>query len=124
MRVYNEKEFGDAIRREEDYIELDGKLASHVKKLIKLNAVLWAFCLAALSVSIIAVIQMPVTAGMSGIVSTVSGTAAAAAVLGVDTAVAAVSIAIAGGGITTLYKLRKYCLKCKRNGKIIIYLKG
>lgn len=123
MRVYNEKEFGDAIRREEDYIELDGKLASHVKKLIKLNAVLWAFCLAALSVSIIAVIQMPVTAGMSGIVSTVSGTAAAA-VLGMDTAVAAVSIAIVGGGISTLYKLRKYCLKRKRNGKIIIYLKG
>ena len=39
MRVQNEQELGNAVKQEESCIELEGKLASHVKKLMKLK--LW-----------------------------------------------------------------------------------
>ena len=37
MRVQNERELGNAVKQEESCIELKGKLASHVKKLMKLK---------------------------------------------------------------------------------------
>ncbi|MCI9282174.1 MAG: hypothetical protein HFH36_14075 [Lachnospiraceae bacterium] len=122
MVANNGKDLGDALRREEPYIELEEKLAAQVKKLIRLNAALWIFCLAALSVAAVAVMQMPATAGLSGIASLAAGTSASA-VIGVDTAVTAVTIAVAGGNIGTLNVLRRYRLEEKKNGKIILYLK-
>ncbi len=65
--------------------------------------------------------QAPATAGVSGIISIVAGTSAAS-ILGVDTVIAAVSIAVAGGGISILQKLRKYHLTYGKNGKIILHL--
>lgn len=121
MHVQNEQELGNAVKQEESYIELEGKLASHVKKLMKLNMALWVFSLTALSVAVFALMQMPATTGMSGIVSIVAGTSAAS-ILGIDTVVAAVSIAVAGGGISVLEKLRKYHLTYGENGKIILNL--
>lgn len=101
MTVNDGKDLGDAVRREEPYIEVEGELAAQVKKLVRLNAVLWAFCLAALSVAVVAAMQMPVTAGVSGIASLAAGTSASA-VIGVDAVATAVTIAVAGGGIGTL----------------------
>jgi len=121
MFVDNGKELGDAVRHREPYIKLEGELAAQVKKLVRLNAILWAFCLAALSVAVIAAMQAPVTAGMSGIASLIAGTSASA-VIGVDTAVTAVTIAVAGGGISTLSMLREYHLEEKGDGELILYL--
>ena len=52
MRVQNERELGNAVKQEESCIELEGKLASHVKKLMKLNMALWVFSLTTLSVAV------------------------------------------------------------------------
>ena len=121
MIVTNENEFGEGINNNADHIEIEGDLAAKVKKMMKLNAALWTFCLASLSVTVIAVMHMPATAGTSGIVGIVAGTSAAA-ILGPEVAVAAATIAIAGGGIHVLRKLRRYRLEQTRNGGIILHL--
>lgn len=122
MIANNGKDLGDAIRQEEPHIELEGELAAQVKKLIRLNAVLWVFCLAALAVTVAAVMQMPTTAGLSGIAGLAAGSSASA-VIGADTVVTAVTVAIAGGGIGTLNMLRRYRLEERKDGRIILYLK-
>ena len=121
MRVQNEQELGNAVKQEEACIELEGKLASQIKKLMKLNMALWVFSLTALSIAVLATIQAPATAGVSGIISIVAGTSTAS-ILGMDTVIAAVSIDVAGGGIRILQKLRKYHLTYRENGKIILHL--
>ena len=64
MRVQNEQELGNAVKQEESCIELEGKLASQIKKLMKLNMALWVFSLTALSIAVLATIQAPATAGV------------------------------------------------------------
>lgn len=121
MFADNENDFGKKLNNNAEHIEIVGDLAERVKKMMKINSILWTFCLASLSVTIIAVMYMPATAGTSGIVGVVAGTSAAA-ILGPEVAVAAATIAIAGGGIHTLKKLRKYRLQQTRNGGIILHL--
>lgn len=121
MFVDNENDFGEELNNNAEHIEIVGDLAVKVKKMMRLNAALWTFCLASLSVTVIAVMHMPATAGTSGIVGIVAGTSAAA-ILGPEVAVAAATIAIAGGGIHTLKKLRRYRLQQTRNGGIILHL--
>ncbi|WP_186423798.1 hypothetical protein [Lacrimispora celerecrescens] len=123
MYVRNEEEFGEAIREGKDGIELEGDLASKVKKLYKINLTLWSFCLVCLAVAIIALMQVPITGGTSGIVSLIAGTPAAA-ILGTEAAVTAVMIGVAGGGVGVLIKLRQaYRIETRKNGRIIVYLK-
>lgn len=123
MVVHNEDEFGKAVRDSKDEIELEGGLAARIKKLYKINLALWSFCLVCLSVAVIALMQVPITGGGSGIVGLVAGTPAAA-ILGTEAAVTAVMIAVAGGGIKVLHKLRKeYDIVTGKNGRIILHLK-
>ena len=111
MRVQNERELGNAVKQEESCIELEGKLASHVKKLMKLNMALWVFSLTTLSVAVLALMQAPATAGVSGIISIVAGTSAAS-ILGMDTVIAAVSINSWHG---YRYRCGFYCCCRRRN---------
>ncbi len=123
MYVRDEEEFGQAVREGNDRIELEGDLAAKVKKLYKINLALWSFCLVCLGVAIIALMQVPITGGASGVVSLVAGTPAAA-ILGTEAAVTAVMIGVAGGGIGVLKKLRRdYRIATGKNGRIIVYLK-
>lgn len=123
MYVRDEEEFGQAVREGKDRIELEGDLAAKVKKLYKLNITLWSFCLVCLAVAIIALLQVPITGGTSGIVSLVVGTPAAT-ILGTEAAVTAVMIGVAGGGIGVLTKLRRdYRLAAGKDGHLIVYLK-
>ncbi|MFT4105537.1 MAG: hypothetical protein QM657_07250 [Lacrimispora sp.] len=123
MCVHNEEEFGEALREGRDKIEIEGDLASKVKKLYKINLALWNFCLVCLAVTIIALMQIPITGGSSTAVSLVAGTPLAA-IVGTKAAVSAVMIAVAGGGIQVLYKLRRdYRMLNEKDGRVIIYLK-
>lgn len=123
MYAHNENEFGEAVRDGRDIIEVEGGLASRIKKLYKINLALWSFCLVCLSVAAIALMQVPITGGVSGIAGLVAGTPAAA-ILGTEAAVTAVMIAAAGGGIKVLYRLRKdYDIVTGKNGKVILHLK-
>ena len=77
MYVRDEEEFGEAVQDGKERIELEGDLAAKVKKLYKINLTLWSFCLVCLGVAIIALMQVPITGGASGVVSFVAGTPAA-----------------------------------------------
>lgn len=123
MYVRDEEEFGQAVREGKERIELEGDMAAKVKKLYKINLTLWSFCLVCLGVAIIALMQVPITGGASGAVSFVVGTPAAA-ILGTETAVTAVMIGVAGGGIGVLKKLRRdYRIVTGTDGGMIVYLK-
>lgn len=123
MFVYNEDELGKAVRDGKDEIELEDGLASRIKKLYKINLALWSFCLVCLAVAVIALMQVPITGGASGVAGFVAGTPAAA-ILGTEVAVSAVMIAVAGGGIRVLHRLRKdYDIATGKNGRIILHLK-
>ncbi|MEY8356755.1 hypothetical protein AALB39_25860 [Lachnospiraceae bacterium 54-53] len=123
MCVRNEEEFGEAVRDGKEKVVLEGDLADKVKKLYKINLALWNFCLICLAVTIIALMQVPITGGTSGVVSLVVGTPVAA-IVGTEIAVSAVMIAVAGGGVQVLYKLRRdYRMETGKDGRVIIYLK-
>lgn len=123
MYVHDENEFGEALRDGKEIIEIDGGLASKIKKLYKVNLALWSFCLMCLAVTVIALIQVPITGGVSGVVALVTGTPAAV-ILGTEAAATAVMIAVTGGGINILHRLRKdYDMVTGKNGRIIMYLK-
>lgn len=122
MKVENAQELGKAILRGEDFIELNPSLADKIERLLRLNRILWAVVLIELSVMTVTLIQMPATAGLSGLVSFAAGTSAAA-VLGVDAAAAAVMTAVAGGGIMALKRLRNYRIRRQTDGRIFLYLR-
>ncbi len=118
VKVSTEKDLGDALKRNEDCIEIIGDLA---KKTIKIRAtgnVAWAIAIAAVGVAVYGVIALPVTGGTS---AAVSGLVAPAAVgiLGGTITLSAVSIAVAAGGIGALTSLRKY-KEVSRTGNSLI----
>lgn len=118
VKVRTEKDLGDALKRNEDCIEITGDLA---KKTIKIRAtgnVAWTIAIAAVGVAVYGVVALPVTGGAS---AAVSGLAAPAAVgiLGGAVTLSAISIAVAAGGIGALTSLRKY-KEVSRTGNSLI----
>ena len=121
MRVQNEQELGNAVKQEESCIELEGKLASQIKKLMKLNMALWVFSLTTLSVAVLCSYAGSGNGRCIRIISIVAGTSAAS-ILGMDTVIAAVSIAVAGWVIRILQKTQEISPDLWKNGKIILHL--
>ena len=118
-----EKELGEALKREEDTITIEGDL---VKKVIKIHGTgkpAWGLAIGAIGVAVVSVVATVATAGTStpatGSAALISGDAAAT-VLGVPTAVSAVSIAVAAGGVGALNKLRDYNLTKINDNKVIL----
>ena len=106
--IDNEEELGHAIRDEQftDTLEISGRLGGVVFWMKSLRTALWLICLSLLALIIAAILLAPSTQGISAI----TGRAAASPVsgmLGVSGAVSAVRIAIAGGGIHILNRLRR-----------------
>ena len=111
-----EKELGEALKREEDTITIEGDL---VKKVIKIHGTgkpAWGLAIGAIGVAVVSVVATVATAGTS----TPATGGAAATVLGVPTAVSAVSIAVAAGGVGALNKLRDYNLTKINDNKVIL----
>jgi len=99
-----------------------GKTAFKIKAT---GNVAWAVCIAALAVAIVAILVSPATLGTSVVIGGAVETFMAPVVvttLGFSAASGAITIAIAGGGVGILNKLRKYKMK-KENGKIILLKK-
>jgi uncharacterized integral membrane protein len=122
MEVNNEKELGEALKKNANRIEIEGDLARKVIRIKATGKVAWAVCFGALTLAIIAVIATVGTGGAAASAAVASGIIAGPAaigVLGAPAAGAAIAIAVAGGGAGILNKLRKYKL-IKKGNKVVL----
>jgi hypothetical protein len=106
-KVRTEAELGEAMKSNADTIEIEGDFAKKVIRIRATGAVAWAIALGAIGVAVYALLAAPATGGTTGLVG-VAAAPAAVAILGTSVTAAAISIAVAGGGIGTLTKLRSY----------------
>lgn len=116
MAITTEEELGDALKNEQDTIEIEGNLSERVLTIKSTGKISWFFAKRAIgnSVEIIVHIGLParVCLGIGPIrPSFPPATPAlyrAISVLGFSAAAAAVVIAVAAGGVGALPSLRKY----------------
>lgn len=120
MKVNDDKELGEAIRKNEKTINVHGSIAPRIKRLHDLDKVLYCMCLMCLAVAVVALMQIPAAGGGMLPLGFVAGTPAAA-IVGVPTAKTAVLIAVSGGGISTLKRLRSYKLMRVNREHVILY---
>jgi len=116
MTINNEADLGEALKNEQDTIEIEGHLISKVLKIKATGKVSWAIAIAAIGIAVAVLIASGGTgAPASGIIG-----GGAVAVLGLTTAISAVSIAVAAGGVGALNSLRSYEIAEQRNGKLVL----
>lgn len=105
--VSTEKELGEAIKREEDTIEITGNLVKTTVRIRATGKIAWAIATAAIGIAVYGVLAAPATSGRSAIASGII-TPAAVGILGVAATYSAITIAIAAGGVGSLTTLRRY----------------
>lgn len=121
MKVRNEEELGKALKNNVDLIEVEYDLKRKVVRIRAINDVAWMVCIAAMTVGVASIIATAATAGTTAPVNALVATpalAGAVTVMGVPTTISAVSIAVAGGGVASLNKLRNYKVKSISGEKI------
>lgn len=110
-KVTTEKELGEALKAEEDEIEITGDLARTTIKIRATGKVAWAIAFTAIGIAVFATYATIGTGGAgapaTGITLAFTG-GAATGILGISTTAAAISIAVAAGGVGALTSLRKY----------------
>lgn len=116
MTISNEDDLGEALKKEQDTIEIEGDLIKKVLKIKATGSVAWAIAIGAIGVAVAVVIS---TGGTGAPVSGFVGVGAVT-VLGWSTAVSAVSIAVAAGGVSALNKLRRYKVVEESGNKLIL----
>ena len=119
MKIRTEKELGEALKNDQDRIEIEGDLSGKVIKIKATGKVAWAVAAGAIAVAIIAVVATPVTGGTSNVAHLVV-VPAASATLGVSVAGSAIAIAVAAGGIGALNKLRRYSIEKNADGSVTL----
>ena len=108
MKVQNEKELGQALKSNVALIEVEFDLKNQVLKIRsvgKVTSILATMTTGGTLAPVSAFVATPALAGTVGI-------------LGGSTTVAAVGIAVAGGGVASLNKLRQYKVKKISKDKI------
>ncbi|MDP3228186.1 MAG: hypothetical protein Q8N13_09450 [Acidovorax sp.] len=122
-KVKTEKELGEALKAGEDEIEIVGDLARKTIRIRATGKVAWAIAFGAIGVAAFATYATIGTGGtgtpITGPTAAFSATAAVA-VLGVPSTVAAISIAIAAGGVGALTSLRKYSEISRSNSTLVL----
>lgn len=122
----DEKDLGKALKEEQESITIEGDLKEKVIKIKVTGKVAWMFCISALTVSVGAILVTLGSGGTAAPASAFVGAPALAgtvAILGVPAATSAIGIAVAGGGVGTLNKLRKYRVEKVSDNKIILHKK-
>lgn len=124
--VKTKKDLGQAIKKDSICIEIENeKLVKTVVRIKATGKVAWGVCIGCFAVAIGLYISIPASGGTSAPVATTANLVpmgGATAVLGLGTAVTALEIAIYGGGIAALNKLRKYKI-IKKDGKVFLLKK-
>lgn len=124
--VTTEKELGEALKRGESTIEVEFDLQNKVLKIKALEKGAWVVCVAAIGVAVVCGVVTISTAGTATVPSTFVAAPAVVTVssfLGMPTAISAIGIAIAGGGVGALNKLRGYRVEKVSDEKIILHKK-
>jgi hypothetical protein len=124
MKVSDNEELGKAVKENADTIEMsrESEAGKTTYKIKATGKVAWGVCVAALTVAIALVIAGTATGGISA----VAGSAVAApavGILGLTTVISAIKTAIAGGGVSTLNKLRGYKME-EKDGKDVFKGQG
>lgn len=121
-----EKELGEALKRGDSTIEVELDLSKKVVKIKTAERGSWALCVAAIGVAVVCGVVTISTAGTATVPSAFIATpaiATASGVLGMSTAISAIGIAMAGGGVVALNKLRGYRLEKVSDEKVILHKK-
>ena len=116
MAIKTEKDLGEALKKEQDTIEIEGDLQKKVLRIKATGTVAWAIAIGAIGIAVIVVLG---TGGAGAPVSGVVGFGAVS-VLGLPAAVSAVSIAVAAGGVGALNSLRSYKIVSNSGGKLVL----
>lgn len=126
MTMTTEKELGEALKTDKDTIEVEGDLSKKIIKIKATGKVAWGVCIGCI---VVACTMAVVTLSTGGTAAPVTGPttaltlSAAASVWGLPTAITATGIALAGGGVVALKKLRKYRIEKISDTKIILHKK-
>ena len=121
-----EKELGKALKEGQDTIEIEFDLCKKVIKIKAIGIVSWGICIASITIAVSCAVVAVSTAGTTAVPDALIATPAMAplaSVLGLPTAISAVAIAVAGGGVGALNKLRNYRLERVSDEKIILHKK-
>lgn len=116
MAIRSEDDLGRAINGNSDSIEIEGDLVKKVLKIKATGKVAWAVAIGGIGIAVAVLIS---TGGAGAPASGIIG-GGAVAVLGLPTAISAVSIAVAAGGVGALNKLRKYKIIEKSNDRVVL----
>ena len=121
-----EKELGEALKRGDSTIVVEFELANKVIRIKATEKGVWALCVTAIGVAVVFGVVTISTAGTATVPSAFIATPAIATVsgfLGMPTAISAIGIAMAGGGVGALNKLRGYQLEKVSDEKVILHKK-
>lgn len=120
--IDNSKDLGKAMKDEKDTIEIEFDYGKKVVKIIGAGKIVWGIAAASLASAVAAIM---LTLGSGGTSAPATGTYAAFAgstaslTLGPTVAYTALIIAVSGGGMSALNKLRKYKVIKKRDRYIL-----
>ncbi|PAS36293.1 hypothetical protein CGT68_18745 [Vibrio cholerae] len=122
MVINNEEDLGKALGEDQDTIEIEGSLKDKVIRIKATGKVAWAVAIGAIGIAVLAIVYPvpePATqAGAKGIAAITGG--AAIAILGAGVTFSAISIAVAGGGVEVLKKLRDYEIISNTDDKVVL----
>ncbi len=116
MAIDNEDDLGRAINGNCDSIEIEGDLVKKVLKIKATGKVAWAVAIGGIGIAVAVFVS---TGGTGAPASWIIG-GGAVAVLGLPTAISAVSIALAAGGVGSLNKLRRYKVVEKSDSRVVL----
>lgn len=127
MAITNEKDLAKALKEGQSTIEIEGDLSKRTVIIKATGSVAWAVAVGAIGVAVVSILAVPTTGGTSiplSALTTGVTVPAAVGILGVSTTVTAVSLAVAGGGVAVLNKLRKYKIVSKSDNRVVLQIKN
>ena len=108
--IHDEEALGKAIQQDTDTIEIEGDLANKVIRIKSTGKVSWVIAVGAIGLAAAALLSAPATGGTT-VLASLPALTPAVGVLGAAAAASAVLIAVGGGGVEVLNKLREYDLE-------------
>ena len=103
MAITTEKELGQALKEDQDTIEIEGDLAQKTFRIKAAGKVAWVVAFGAIVVAVASVLAAPATGGTSTTAGLIAAPAAVAAIGGAATT-AAIGIAVGAGTTAVLGK--------------------